>query len=55
MERRVRAARELGLKIHAQIKEYVDAGFTHVYLHQVGPDQERFIDMAKREILPSYA
>jgi G6PDH family F420-dependent oxidoreductase len=42
-------------KIHAQIKEYVDAGFTHVYLHQVGPDQEQFIQMAKREILPRYA
>jgi G6PDH family F420-dependent oxidoreductase len=42
-------------KIHQQIQEYVDAGFTHVYLHQVGPDQEPFIEMAKRDILPRYA
>jgi coenzyme F420-dependent glucose-6-phosphate dehydrogenase len=42
-------------KIHEQIKAYIDAGFTHVYLHQIGPDQEQFIDMAKREILPRYA
>jgi G6PDH family F420-dependent oxidoreductase len=41
-------------KIHQQIKSYVDAGFTHVYLHQVGRDQAGFIDMAKREILPRY-
>jgi coenzyme F420-dependent glucose-6-phosphate dehydrogenase len=34
-----------------KIKEYEDAGFTHVYLHQVGPDQEGFIDFAKRELL----
>jgi len=37
---------------HAKIAEYVDAGFTHVYLHQVGPDQEGFFDFAKRELLP---
>jgi len=35
-----------------KIKEYVDAGFTHVYLHQIGPDQEGFLDFAKRELLP---
>lgn len=38
-------------KYHAKIQEYVDAGFTHVYLHQVGPDQQKFFDLAKREFL----
>jgi G6PDH family F420-dependent oxidoreductase len=38
-----------------QIQSYIDAGFTHIYLHQVGPDQQGFIDFAKREILPRYA
>jgi G6PDH family F420-dependent oxidoreductase len=37
---------------HAKIEEFIDAGFTHVYLHQVGPDQEGFLDFAKRELLP---
>jgi len=39
----------------AKIEEYVKAGFTHVYLHQVGPDQAGFLDFAKREILPQVA
>jgi G6PDH family F420-dependent oxidoreductase len=34
-----------------KIEEYVDAGFDHIYLHQVGPDQEGFIDFARRELL----
>ena len=29
---------------HQKIQEYVDAGFEHVYLHQVGPDQAGFLD-----------
>lgn len=35
-----------------RIREFADAGFDHVYLHQVGPDQEGFFEFAKREILP---
>ena len=35
-----------------KIEEFADAGFAHVYIHQVGPDQEAFIDFAQREILP---
>jgi len=38
-----------------KIAEYADAGFTHVYLHQIGPNQEGFLDFAKREILPHIA
>lgn len=40
---------------HEKIKAYIDAGFTHVYLHQVGPDQDGYLDFAKREILPKYS
>jgi G6PDH family F420-dependent oxidoreductase len=39
----------------AKIDEYVQAGFDHVYIHQIGPDQEGFIRFAEREILPQYA
>lgn len=42
-------------KIHAEIQSYIDAGFTHVYLHQIGPDQKSFFEMAKRDILPKYS
>jgi coenzyme F420-dependent glucose-6-phosphate dehydrogenase len=38
-----------------QIDEYADAGFDHVYLHQVGPDQEGFFRFAQEELLPRYA
>ncbi|HEY0442672.1 MAG TPA: TIGR03557 family F420-dependent LLM class oxidoreductase [Candidatus Limnocylindrales bacterium] len=36
-----------------QIRSYLDAGFDHVYFHQVGPDQAGFIDFAARELLPA--
>lgn len=36
----------------AAIREFIEAGYDHVYLHQVGPDQEGFIDFARRELLP---
>jgi coenzyme F420-dependent glucose-6-phosphate dehydrogenase len=42
-------------KYLAKIDEYVQAGIDHVYIHQVGPDQEGFIRFAEREILPQYA
>lgn len=34
------------------IAEFAAAGFDHVYVHQVGPDQEGFFDFYEREILP---
>jgi G6PDH family F420-dependent oxidoreductase len=37
------------------IKKYVDAGFDHVYIHQVGPDQAGFINFYRREILPQFS
>ncbi len=36
------------------IDRYVAAGFTTVYLHQVGPDQLGFLDFAKGELLPRF-
>ena len=36
----------------AKIQEYVDAGFDHVYVHQVGPNQAGMIDFYQREIMP---
>jgi hypothetical protein len=31
--------------------KFADAGYDHVYIHQVGPDQEGFLDFYSREIL----
>jgi coenzyme F420-dependent glucose-6-phosphate dehydrogenase len=36
------------------IKRFVDAGYDHVYVHQVGPDQEGFFHFYEREVLPAY-
>lgn len=38
----------------ARIQEFADAGFDHVYVHQVGPDQEGFFRFYEREILPRF-
>jgi G6PDH family F420-dependent oxidoreductase len=38
----------------AEIQKYVDAGFDHIYIHQVGPDQEGFMKFYKCEILPRF-
>jgi coenzyme F420-dependent glucose-6-phosphate dehydrogenase len=40
--------------IIAALDRYVGAGFDTVYLHQVGPDQQRLVDLARRELLPHY-
>jgi G6PDH family F420-dependent oxidoreductase len=37
-----------------QIDAYEQAGYDHVYLHQVGPDQQGFLRFAERELLPQY-
>jgi G6PDH family F420-dependent oxidoreductase len=37
------------------IRQFVDAGYDHVYFHQVGPDQEGFLDFAAEELLPRLA
>lgn len=38
----------------AKIQAYVDAGYDHIYVHQVGPDQEGFFRFYEREILPRF-
>ena len=35
-----------------EIEKYEGAGFDHVYIHQVGPDQAGFIQFAQRELMP---
>ena len=37
-----------------RIDEHVAAGYTHVYLHQVGADQEGFLRFCAGELLPRY-
>ena len=34
------------------IRKFADAGFDHVYVHQVGPDQESFFDFYATDVLP---
>jgi coenzyme F420-dependent glucose-6-phosphate dehydrogenase len=34
------------------IGKYIDAGFSHVYMHQIGDNQEEFAEFAKREVMP---
>lgn len=36
----------------AGIEAFLDAGFDHICLHQVGPDQEGFFRFYEREVLP---
>ena len=35
-----------------QVGKFRDAGYDHVFLHQVGPDQEGFLKFAREELLP---
>jgi len=36
------------------INEFTDAGFDHVYIHQVGPDQDTFFTMYAHDVLPHF-
>lgn len=36
------------------IQQYLDAGIEHVYIHQVGPDQDGFFQFYRKEILPAF-
>jgi hypothetical protein len=33
-------------------RQFIDAGYTHVWFHQIGPDQEGFFRFYEREIMP---
>jgi coenzyme F420-dependent glucose-6-phosphate dehydrogenase len=35
------------------IEEFVDAGYDHVFVHQIGPNQEGFFSFYEREVLPA--
>jgi coenzyme F420-dependent glucose-6-phosphate dehydrogenase len=35
-----------------QIRKYADAGFTHVYMHQIGDNQDEFAEFAAKELMP---
>jgi len=37
-----------------ELKTYDNAGYTHVYIHQIGPDQNGFLKFAKSELLPRF-
>jgi G6PDH family F420-dependent oxidoreductase len=41
--------------VRQQIRAFADAGYSHVYLHQVGPDQEGFFKFAEKELLSAFA
>lgn len=36
----------------AAITQAAEAGYTHVWLHQIGPDQAGFLQFRAREVLP---
>jgi coenzyme F420-dependent glucose-6-phosphate dehydrogenase len=38
-----------------KIQAYVDAGYDNVYIHQIGPDQEGFLEAYARDVLPRFA
>lgn len=38
-----------------ELRGYFDAGYDHVAVHQVGPDQEAFFDLYAKQVLPEAA
>ena len=39
----------------AWLREYMDLGFDHLYLHESGPEQERFVEVFGERVLPVLA
>jgi coenzyme F420-dependent glucose-6-phosphate dehydrogenase len=37
------------------LQAFVDAGYDHVWVHQIGPDQEAFFRLYEREVMPGLA
>ncbi|HZD87242.1 MAG TPA: TIGR03557 family F420-dependent LLM class oxidoreductase [Gaiellaceae bacterium] len=35
-----------------QLRRFDEAGFTHVYVHQIGDNQDEFAEFARRELMP---
>jgi len=40
------------VRLRSAVQEYVDAGFDHVWVHQIGPRQEEFIRFFAEDVLP---
>ncbi|WP_137286766.1 TIGR03557 family F420-dependent LLM class oxidoreductase [Halorussus salinisoli] len=36
------------------VREFVDAGYDHVYVHQIGPNQEDFFEFYDENVLPEF-
>jgi hypothetical protein len=36
-----------------KVKQYADGGFTHLSLHQIGPEQEGFFRFYQSRLLPA--
>ena len=36
--------------IASSVQEYLDAGYDHLYVHQIGPDQEAFLQVWEQEL-----
>ena len=36
----------------AEIRKFADAGFDHLWIHQIGPDQDGFFRFFQRELRP---
>lgn len=36
------------------LERFADAGYDHVYVHQVGPDQSSFFQFYEEEVLPEF-
>lgn len=36
------------------LQKFVDAGYDHIYIHQIGPDQEGFFGFCQRELFPQF-
>lgn len=34
------------------LQKFIDAGYDHVYLHQIGPDQEGFFEFCQKKLFP---
>jgi G6PDH family F420-dependent oxidoreductase len=44
---------DLADAVKDSVQQYVDAGYDHLYFHQIGPDQDGFLDYWHRELRPA--
>lgn len=50
----VRVSSDIGWHIDT-LREFIEMGYSRIYIHQVGPDQERFIEVFGERVLPELA